>query len=70
MKFTSVQLKKINRKVNLKYGSSVVFNNDLLHTRVVYTTISIPTDDDKYTFGFLTSLLNTEKSFDDVYFSI
>jgi hypothetical protein len=70
-KFTNGQLTKINKKVISKYGDSVIFNNDLCDkTRVVYTMIDHPTDDQSYIYNFLSSLLNTETNFNDVYHSI
>jgi hypothetical protein len=70
MKFTTAQLKKANSRVVDKYGQRVLFNNDIqTHTRVVYMEI-IQTTNDQYVKNYLESLLNTECTFNDIYYSI
>ena len=69
MKLTTSQLKKVNRRVHEKYGKNVLFANDTSYTRTVFNVLK-PTTNGEYVKGYLQSLLHTETSFENLYYSI
>jgi hypothetical protein len=74
MKLTNTQLSKLNMKLKFKYSEcNLVF--EYLPTykmlQIKYTELdSRITSEDKYLFGYFNSVVNTAKTFDDIYYSI
>jgi hypothetical protein len=69
MKATKNQINKINNRIQNKYPDvniSVAFYGKLV---CQYTEFN-QSENDKYVFDFITSLINTESNADDIYYSI